>query len=79
MYIASDWQIMLVSESGCTWIDAMPEVSEQHHPEFRRRDAEAVCADGVSLSADSVSLGALPHPPVLSMPSGLSSAMLPEP
>lgn len=72
MYIASDWQIVLVSESGCTWIDAMPEVSEQHHPEFRRRDAEALCAD-------SVSLGALLHPPVLSVPSGLSSAMLPEP
>lgn len=71
MYIASDWQIVLVSGSGCTWIDAMPEVSEQHHPEFRR-NAEALCAD-------SVSLGALPHPPALSMLLGLSSAMLPEP
>lgn len=72
MYIASDWQIVLVSGSGCTWIDAMAEVSERHYPEFRRRDVEALFADRVSLST-------LPHHPTLSMPLGLSSAMLPEP
>lgn len=60
---------MLVSGSGCTWIDAMAEVSERHYPEFRR-DAEALCTDRVSLST-------LPHPPALGMPSGLSSARAP--
>lgn len=62
---------MLVSGPGCTWIDAVAEMSERHYPEFRRV-AEALCADRVSLST-------LPHHPALSMTSGLSSIRLPEP